>query len=45
MNSRPDATFEDEKNLILRRACIQRRVDLTARAYLVEVCARAISAR
>jgi hypothetical protein len=42
MDRQPDTTFEDEKNLIACGACVERRSDLTARACLVKVRARAI---
>ena len=42
MNSNPDTTLQNESYLIPRRACIQRRANLTARAYLVKVRARGI---
>ena len=42
MDRQPDTTFDDEDNLIARRPGIQRCADLTARAGLVEVRARAV---
>ena len=45
MYSVSDAALEDHENLIARGACVERSIDLAARARLVEVGARQHSAR
>jgi hypothetical protein len=42
MDRKPKAAFEDQKDLVARRACVQRCTDLAARASFIEGCARAV---